>query len=301
MVDCHMTSASKLAAADELSRILSTAPPLDPQAYLGDVRLTRRFRHGAVNGRVLPMNEHVVMTYYGASQLYSWRDGQRRSIGVKRPGLMTFIPRGHEAHWDVAGTVEVSHVYLSDVQLQSCAATLGSDLQDVQFEDRISFDDPVTSRLLQVLALEAANPREHSRLFADQAIELLCLQLVRSHVATHTRPVRDALAGLQAWQLKRLREYVRDRLDQDLRLDEFAAIAGLSRFHFCVSFKRATGQTPHEWLVHLRMEKARELLAVGKMSIYQVALEVGYQTPSAFASAFRRTQGVTPSAFRARS
>ena len=296
-----MTSASKSAAADELSRILSTAPPLDPQAYRGDVRLTRRFRHGAVNGRVLPMNEHVVMTYYGASQSYSWRDGQRRSSGVKRPGLMTFIPRGHEAHWDVAGNVEVSHVYLSDAQLQSCAATLGSDLQDVQFEDRISFEDPVTSHLLQVLAFEAANPREHSRLFADQAIELLCLQLVRSHVATSTRPVRDALAGLQAWQLKRLHEYVRDRLDQDLRLDELAAIVGLSRFHFCVSFKRATGQTPHEWLVHLRVEKARELLAVSTMSIYQVALEVGYQTPSAFASAFRRTQGVTPSAFRARS
>lgn len=301
MVDCRMTSASKFAAADELSRILSTAPPLDPQAYRGDVRLTRRFSHGAVNGRVLPMNEHVVMTYYGASQSYSWRDGRRHSSGVKRPGLMTFIPRGHEAHWDVAGNVEVSHVYLSDAQLQSCAATLGSDLQDVQFEDRISFDDPVTSHLLQVLALEAANPREHSRLFADQAIELLCLQLVRSHIVSRTRPVRDALAGVQAWQLKRLHEYVRDRLDQDLRLDELAAIVGLSRFHFCVSFKRATGQTPHEWLVHLRMEKARELLAVSKMSIYQVALEVGYQTPSAFASTFRRTQGVTPSAFRAHS
>jgi len=298
MVDWRMTSASNLAAADELSRILSTEPPLDPQAYRGDVRLTTRFRHGAVNGRVLPMNEHVVMTYYGASQSYSWRDGQRRSSGVKRQGMMTFIPRGHEAHWDVAGNVEVSHVYLSDVQLQSCAATLGSDLQDVQFEDRISFDDPVASHLLQVLAFEAANPLEHSRLFADQAIELLCLHLVRSHIAKGTRAVRDALGGLQTWQLRRLHEYVRDRLDQDLRLDELAAIAGLSRFHFCVSFKRATGQTPYEWLVHLRMEKARELLAATQMSIYQIALEVGYQTPSAFASAFRRTQGVTPSAFR---
>lgn len=294
-----MATASNLAAAEELSRILSTAPPVDPQPYRGEARLTTRFRHGAVSGRVLPMNEHVLMTYYGAHQLYSWRDGQRRSHGVKRPGVMTLIPRGHEAHWEVAGNVDVSHVYLSDSQLQSCAATLGHDAGNLQFEDRISFDDPVASRLLQVLSIEAANPQGHSRLFADQTIELLCLQLVRSHVAAGVRPVRDLLPGLQAWQLKRLREYVHGRLDQDLRLDELAAIVGLSKFHFCVSFKRATGQTPFAWLVHLRMEKARGLLAIGQLSVYQVALEVGYQTPSAFASAFRKAQGMTPSAFRA--
>jgi AraC family transcriptional regulator len=306
MVNCSfldafkpMAPASNPAAAEELSRILSTPPPVDPQAYRGDVRLTTRFSHGAVCGQVLPMNEHVVMTYYGASQLYAWRDGRRRSNGVKRPGMMTFIPRGHEAHWEVAGNVEVSHVYLSDAQLQSCAATLGSDLQDLQFEDRISFDDPVASHLLQVLAHEAENPLEHSRLFADQAIELLCLHLVRSHIAAGMQPVRDILPGLQAWQLRRLREYVHERLDQDLQLEELAAVVGLSRFHFCVAFKRAAGQSPHAWIVHLRMEKARELLAAQRLSIYQVALEVGYQTPSAFASAFRKTQGMTPSAFRA--
>lgn len=293
-----MATVPNLAAADELSRVLSTSPPVDPLPYRGEVRLTTRFRHGAVSGRVLPMNEHVVMTYYGASQLYAWRDGQRRSNGVKRPGTMTLIPRGHEAHWDVGGNVEVSHVYLSDAQLQSCAATLGRELGSLQFEDRISFDDPIASQLLQVLAMEAANPLEHSRLFADQAIELLCLHLVRSHGASGMRPVKDTLPGLQAWQLRRLHEYVHGRLDQDLRLDELAAIVGLSRFHFCVSFKRAAGQTPYEWLVHLRMERARELLAMRHLSIYQVALEVGYQTPSAFASIFRKTQGMTPSAFR---
>jgi len=288
-----------LAAADELSRILSTALPIGSQLYGEEARITTRFRHGAVHGRVLPMSEHVIMTYYGASQLYSWQDGRRCSSGVKRPGVITLIPRGHEARWEVAGNVEVSHVYLSDVQLQSCAATLGSDAKTLQLEDRVSFDDPIAAHLLQVLAVEAANPREHSKVFADQTIDLLCLHLMRSHASTGVRPLTDTLPGLQAWQIRRLEEYVRDRLHEDLRLDELAAIAGLSRFHFCVSFKRAAGQTPYEWLVHLRMAKARALLAAKHLSIYEIALEVGYQTPSSFASAFRKTQGATPSAFRA--
>jgi len=60
----------------------------------------------------------------------------------------------------------------------------------------------------------------------------------------------------------------------------------------------ATGRTPHEWLTKLRLERAQELMRNPKMPLTEIALAVGYQTPSAFSAAFRRDTGMTPSSFR---
>lgn len=81
-------------------------------------------------------------------------------------------------------------------------------------------------------------------------------------------------------------------------LDDLSRILGLSRFHFCTAFRLATGHTPHEWLVKLRMERARQLLADPKLSITDIALAVGYETPSSFAASFRKAAGRTPTAYR---
>jgi AraC family transcriptional regulator len=60
----------------------------------------------------------------------------------------------------------------------------------------------------------------------------------------------------------------------------------------------ATGHTPHEWLTVQRIQRAKALLANPQLPITEIALTVGYQTPSAFAATFRKIAGVTPTEFR---
>jgi len=60
----------------------------------------------------------------------------------------------------------------------------------------------------------------------------------------------------------------------------------------------ATGKRPHEWLMTERIERARTLLQDRALRIIDVGLAVGYQTPSAFAAAFRRIVEETPSNYR---
>ena len=93
---------------------------------------------------------------------------------------------------------------------------------------------------------------------------------------------------------------MRERLEQEIGLNELAALVNLSRFHFCTAFRMATGRTPHEWLTHQRIARARELLADPALRITDIALSVGYETPSAFAASFRKVAGVTPTEFRRR-
>lgn len=90
-------------------------------------------------------------------------------------------------------------------------------------------------------------------------------------------------------------------LGEDIRLQSLADLVGRSRFHFCRAFRQATGFTPHQALLRLRISRARELLSDRTLSVAEVGMTVGYQTSSSFAQAFRSVMGEPPSAYRRRS
>lgn len=278
-----------------MARVLDRPPPVAGEASPGDVRLTPRWVHGELHDALQPMDGHVVMTFYGPSQEVSWREGADRSITRTRPGAITLIPAGHEGKWDINGPIEVSHVYLSARRLELAAQGLaGRPLELVQ---RILFDDPVAAGILQMLGNEAAAGDAPSRLFVEQAIDLLCTQLVRAHssaAALDPAPRR----GLADWQVKKVTNYMREHFCRDIGIQELADLVGLSRFHFASAFRLATGHSPHAWLTDLRMLHARELLSQPDLPVTGIALAVGFQTPSSFAAAFRKRLGVTPTEFR---
>ena len=93
-------------------------------------------------------------------------------------------------------------------------------------------------------------------------------------------------------------EFMHDNLHENLTLADMAAVANMSRFHFAKSFRRAIGITPHRYLVELRIAKARKLLAVGGLSIEEVAYRVGYADKSHFTAQFHKVVGTTPCRYR---
>jgi AraC family transcriptional regulator len=281
----------------EMQRVLDTPPDLAPTILRDDSRLTRRWRHGALHDSLPAMSDHIVMTYYSQPKRITWRAGGKRFAGATSPGTVTLIPAGVEGRWDIAGGIDVSHVYLTKERLQSCADVL-TDGRSVELLGRVGFQDPTTARILELLAREATVADPSSRLFIEQAIDLLCTQLVRGHSTFGALTPPAPSRGLAAWQVQRVTAYMRDKLSEDIGLNELAAIVGLSRYHFCTAFRLATGQTPHEWLARARVERAQAMLAQPAMPITEVALAVGYSTPSAFTAAFRRVTGTTPSGFR---
>jgi AraC family transcriptional regulator len=283
--------------ADAIGRILDKPPLLANEVLRGDTRLTRRWGHGALHSSLPALSGHVIMTYYGAAQEIEWREGGLRHASRTLPGAITLIPDGHGGRWDINGPIEVSHVYLTDQRLQSCADILAHGRQ-IELIGRVGFEDPTTSRLMEMLGREAALNDSASRLFVEQAVDLLCIQLVRGHSTIGTLVELAPRRGLADWQVRRVTNYMQDHLDQEISLEEVAALVGLSRFHFCTAFRLATRQSPHQWLTALRIGRARQLLAEPSLPITEIALAVGYQTPSAFAASFRKMAGVTPSEFR---
>ncbi len=115
---------------------------------------------------------------------------------------------------------------------------------------------------------------------------------------TAQAPVAVARGGLPPRSLRLCIDHVMANLDREVSIAELAAVAGLSCFHFARAFRASTGQAPGGFQRTARMRKAQQLLANSELPVIEIAAQVGYQAPQAFARVFRRSTGVTPLRWR---
>lgn len=111
-------------------------------------------------------------------------------------------------------------------------------------------------------------------------------------------PFAPVKGGLALWAERRCIELMRARLSEDISLDELAAEAQLSPFHFARMFKQNLGVPPRVYLTRLRMEKASELLEQTDIPITEIAFEVGYSSNQVLARVFAKHRNMTPSGYR---
>jgi AraC family transcriptional regulator len=83
-----------------------------------------------------------------------------------------------------------------------------------------------------------------------------------------------------------------------LSLVEIAAVTQTSPPHFAHLFKQATGQTPHQYVLRCRMERAKHLLTGTTLPLHEIGARVGYADHSHFTALFRRYVAITPKAYR---
>jgi AraC-like DNA-binding protein len=105
--------------------------------------------------------------------------------------------------------------------------------------------------------------------------------------------------GLLA-HLRRARDHIDRHYREELDLDQLAAIAGVSRYHFARSFETAYGETPIRYLTRRRIERAQDLLRSANLTVTEVCMAVGFASLGSFSSRFAQLVGETPTAYRDR-
>jgi AraC family transcriptional regulator len=170
------------------------------------------------------------------------------------------------------------------------------DVAATELRPRLFFDDDSIWQTVIKLKGQIGGAQAGNRLYAEALGAVLAHEIIRLDDGVPILlPMRG---GLAARQQRRIVEFIEEHLAHDFPLATLANLAQLSTYHFARAFKRSFGIPPHRYHTNRRIERARALLADPRMSVADVALEVGFSGASAFTATFRRTTGQTPTDYR---
>lgn len=153
---------------------------------------------------------------------------------------------------------------------------------------------PQLEHLTRALVAEAERGGPSGPLFVDASAAAVGYQ-VKERFAAKSIPKSELKGGLPPARLRRVLDLLESGIAHSVKVDEMAREADLSPAHFARAFKHATGTSPHQYLVAMRLDRARTALLQGT-PISEAALTFGFADQAHFSRAFAKRYGVTPGA-----
>lgn len=202
------------------------------------------------------------------------------------------------AELDCSGDAEESTTAILVLIQQSHLALAAAEKSSIeaQLMDRALGDDRPLFELGRMLALESAGNYPNGPLFWHDASSAFIDRLVVHHSTSSDSSTKRFL-GKDV--VRRLKDYVMTHLDEPITVDALADIAGRSPFHFSRVFTRCVGVSPHRYIVHLRLQRAVELIRDERSSLADVAASTGFADQSHLSRWIRRVYGVSLAAVAA--
>ncbi|MDJ0740515.1 MAG: AraC family transcriptional regulator [Gammaproteobacteria bacterium] len=258
---------------------IETRGSLTSFARAGSSDVTFQFDSPTVGFVLNPVDDHHAA--YGSDKLL------RVPLA---PGVGWVIDGGIDGRCRWTGASAFLNVSLDPAVLQELSSG-----RDVSLPTLYGFQDPVI--LEMALAIHRAGDSETDGLvYRETMLRALAVHLLQV-VDQHADSLERVLSPTDP-RLARAVDYAEAHLHEVVSLEDMAAAARMSPFHFARSFKAATGETPHAYLIRRRIERATHLLRTTEASIEAVALQAGWQNKSHFIRAFKRRLGVTPGVYR---
>lgn len=213
---------------------------------------------------------------------------------IVQKGHSIFVPAGQPSYWrsEASETDETMlHIHLNPKLVRQVAQN--SALDRIDLVNCFSKHDLRLYQIAMLLLSELKSGGIMGQLYVESLTQVLVIHLLR-HYSTSTQNIAPQHGGLTDRQLRQAIDYVQAHLDRNLSLEQIAAAINISPTYFSRLFKRATGSSPHRYVIQQRVERAKELLKTTDLAIANIALQVGFSSQSHLTQHFKRLTGVTP-------
>jgi len=225
-------------------------------------------------------------------------DGCRPEKTVIGPRRITLTPGRPAAWWSHNAHPEILQVYVHhDLFAAAAAAMFECDPARVDITPAFAILDPLLEQLSLAVISALRDGNQRDTLYVESLAQMIAAHLARMHSNFSDR--RGAPAPqISSWKMRRLKEFIEANLDQDLSLSAMAREIGISSLYLPRAFRNAFGQSPHQYVIGRRIERAKDLLRDGHFSVAEVSAATGFSSQSHLSDWFARTVGITPAAYR---
>ncbi|MHC5233318.1 helix-turn-helix domain-containing protein [Brucella sp. LJL56] len=192
---------------------------------------------------------------------------------VTRPGKLKHL----DLHFDIAALQQRFGYMLNKSSME---------------KPRLFFSSPKIEQIGSLLAAECLSKAPMHNLYGEGLLTALVAELFEAQLEQKIRNSK-----LSPRQLRRVTEFMEDNYARVIRLQELAALAGLSESYFCSAFKASTGISPHAWQMQKRIDRAQILLRQPSASLPHIAALTGFADQAHFTRVFKKLTGITPAAW----
>ena len=243
------------------------------------------------------IDRHVVSMFNGSPSRFEHRGISGHFVAcLNRPGTIMITPAGPVPDLRLHTSSEFIHCALEKDFTRGVIDELDQHATSGPIF-RSGIQDKSIQRILGMLMEELEAERPSGRLYVDSLTHALATRYVLLDSGSTGRS-ESRVAGLVPRILSRVREKIEANLDSDLSLESLAEESGYSRAHFLRMFRAATGLTPHQYVLDLRLRRAQDCLRQSGSSIIDVAVSCGFSSQSHMTSVFRQRLEMTPGEFR---
>lgn len=212
------------------------------------------------------------------------------------PGSIWIAPAGEPVTLRLDSDYSYIRMMIAPGHLDSLLGRSAGDDTPVRLRFAFGISAAPAAYILRALAAES-DDRLPTGLAYIEALTMALGRKLASHAGVTEPRERPFRGGLSPVVRRRVLELIDEKLDARLSIESLAREAGLSPSHFARAFKETTGRAPHQYMLTLRLERARVLLGAQHATISDVAMRTGFADQAHFTRLFRRRYSVTPGAY----
>ena len=224
---------------------------------------------------------------------------------VQAPNRLMFLPAGmpYKSSWELLNSEQsrsVTHLALHPSLFSQLAESL--DCMPHHFQPRVNVENRPILEALNFFHHFTSEESIPSQLLIDTVIQNVAAQVLVSLSPDHKklrRTMQRSWLTVSIGRVRRAIEFLHDSSNRNPSLSDIASSEGLSVFYFSRIFREATGMTPYQYQLTIRIERTKQLLRrKPNMALAEIAVACGFSDQAHMTRMFRQRLGVTPAIFR---
>jgi AraC family transcriptional regulator len=289
----------------ELSQRLKRTPLLSSQQIGWNGILVEQYQYSSTSGKIeekeLPaLSDHWLILPLGHSSHLSQKSDDRLHESLFQKGDSLLVPARKSTYWRCPSTelaLTELNIHIQSESIEQVAKASQMDTQQIDLANHLRKQDLQLQHIAMLFLAELRSGGIMGKLYIESLTQALIIHLLR-HYTEVAQIVRSENRNLTHIHLQQAIDYIHTNLDRDLSLFQIAKVINISPTYFASLFKRATGTSPHQYVIQQRVERAKVMLSKTDLAIADIALQVGFSSQSHLTQQFKRLTGVTPKQVR---